>query len=189
VWDDKVRCPRHHYLYNPCTGENVFPAQSKDHTKLWKTKPGYLPIHPVQEHDGWIWIAPRPLPPPSSFDPSLEEEPVDAEVEDTEEDAEEEEEAVTEVVKMLQVQVGTTFELRLPVNPLPGHIWNVEVGPRLEMVEQRLLPVDPPRWQVRVSARNEGEDEVRCAFRQPWDVEPSERRRYVVRVVARPTAG
>ena len=85
--------------------------------------------------------------------------------------------------RVLRVDLGATFEIRLPTDPLPGHTWEVRVGRRLQVLEQGLLPADPPRWRVRLSARKEGDDEVRCAFRQPWDVEPSEWRRYVVRVV------
>jgi predicted secreted protein len=85
--------------------------------------------------------------------------------------------------RALRVELGSTFEIRLPTNPLPGHIWEVRVGRRLRVLEEGLLPLDPPRWRVRLAAHKAGEDEVRCAFRQPWDVEPSERRRYLVRVV------
>ncbi len=187
VVDDRIRCPRHEYLYDPCTGENVFPAQASDPDQRWKTRPGYLPVYVVQERDGWIWVAHRPLPPPPTFDPSLEELPLGAEVLD-ETGADTGQEVGADAASVLRVQVGTTFEIRLPTNPLPGHTWEIKTGRRLAVVEQGLLPADPPRWQVRVAARKVGEDEIRCAFRHPWDVEPSERRRYVVRIV-RSTGG
>ncbi len=162
----------------------MFPGSGSDAERAWKTRPGYLPVYAVQERDGWIWVAHRPLPPPPAFDPSLEELPVGADVldgvlADTGESG----------VAVLRVEVGTTFEIRLPTNPLPGHTWQVRTGRRLEVLDQGLLREDPPRWRVRVLARKVGEDEIDCAFRQPWDLEPSERRRYVVRVVAGPTGG
>ena len=183
-----IRCPRHEYLYDAVTGENVYPAREEGPEKLWKIKPGYLPVWAVEERDGWIWVGPRPLPPPPTFDPAREERPVGAEVvEEDEADAAAETRGGVEMVRILRVAVGTTFEIRLPTNPLPGHTWEIDVGRRLEIIEEGLLPSDPPRWRVRLSAHKEGEDEVRCAFRQPWDVEPAERRRYVVRIV--PPAG
>jgi nitrite reductase/ring-hydroxylating ferredoxin subunit/predicted secreted protein len=183
VWDDKIRCPRHQYLYDARTGENIQPTARSAPENLWKLKPGYLPVYGVDEHDGWIWISPQPLPPPPSYDPALEVPPAGAE-RPAEPVAEPEQAAVPEMVKTVQVRAGATFELRLPTNPLPGHAWTVAVvGGLVEVVEEGLLPSDPPRWQVRITARGVGEDEVRCGFRAPWDVEPSELRRYVVRVL------
>ena len=178
---ETIRCPRHDYVYDARTGENVFPARQSE-SVLWKTRPGYLPVYPVEERDGWVWVDPRPRPPPLAFDPALEEQPVGAEVvEDLDDDG-------PSVARVLRVELGSTFEIRLPTNPLPGHTWEVRVGRRLKVIEEGLLPADPPRWSVQLSARKEGEDEVQCAFRRPWDVEPSERRRYLVRIVGGATA-
>lgn len=182
VWDNKIRCPRHQYLYDPVTGENVLPRQRFGPEKLWKTKPGYLPTYSVRERDGWIWVYEQPRPPPASYDPALEIPPEGAEIEDEED---EEETGPTEQVKTVRVKEGATFELRLPINPLPGNEWHVEVvGDLLEVVDEGLRNTDPPKWGVKLKAHEVGEDEVECRFRAPWDVEPSELRRYVVQVVS-----
>lgn len=180
VWENKLRCPRHQYLYDPKTGENIHPTQRFGPEKLWKTKPGYLPTYAVQERDGWIWVYEQQRPPPASYDPALEIPPPGAVIEEEPE----EEEGPTEQVKTLRVKEGATFELRLPMNPLPGNEWQSEVvGDLLEIVEEGLSDEQPPRWRVRVKVHDAGEDEIECRFRAPWDVEPSELRRYVVQVV------
>ena len=74
-WDGKIRCPLHLYLYDPSSGENLIPARSTRPENLWKLKPGYLPIHRVEEHDGWILVSPTPNPPPEGFDPECEVRP------------------------------------------------------------------------------------------------------------------
>ncbi len=186
VWEDNIRCPRHQYLYDPRSGENIHPRQRFGPEKLWKTKPGYLPTHAVQERGGWIWVYEQPKPPPASWDPKLEEPPEGA---GEEEEQPEEDTGPVESVKVVRVKEGGTFELRLPVNPLPGNVWRVEpVGDRLEVVHEGVLETDPSKWQVRVKAHEVGEDELECRFTAPWDVEPSELRRYVVQIVG-PTAG
>lgn len=181
VWEEKIRCPRHQYMYDARTGENIFPAQRFGPEKLWKTKPGYLPTYTVRERDGWIWVYEQERPPPASYDPALEVPP-----EGVEEEAPvvEDEGGPVETVKVVKVKEGATFELRLPINPLPGNVWHVEVvGDLLEIVEEGLLTEDAPRWKVRIKAHDPGEDAVECRFRAPWDTEPSELRRYVVQVV------
>lgn len=181
VWDNKIRCPRHQYLYDARTGENIHPRQRFGPEKLWKTKPGYLPCYAVRESDGWIWVFEQPKPPPASWDPALEVPPDGAVLEP------EEEEAPTgpvETIKVVRVQAGATFELRLPVNPLPGNVWHVEaVGDLVEVLEDGILDSDPSKWRVKVKAHDVGEDALECRFTAPWDVEPSELRRYVVQVV------
>ena len=180
VWDDKIRCPRHQYIYDPRTGANVFPTERFGPEKLWKLRPGYLPTYTVQERDGWIWVFEQVKPPPASYDPDLELAPEGVEEEPVVED----DDGPVETVKVVKVKRGATFELRLPTNPLPGHTWRVEVvGDLLEIVEEGLLPENPPRWKVRITAHDLGEDEIECRFLAPWDTDPSELRRYVVQVV------
>ena len=51
-----VQCTLHGYCNDTETGENVFPAAEVDPSELWRSKPGYLPVYPVEERDdGWIW--------------------------------------------------------------------------------------------------------------------------------------
>lgn len=181
IWEDKVRCPRHQYLYDARDGHNVHPTQRFGPEKLWKLKPGYLPTYAVQERDGWIWVFEQERPPPASYKPELEIPPEGAEIEDEPDD---DQQGPEEIVKIVRVKVGATFELRLPTNPLPGHVWHVEVvGDNLEVLEEGLLADNPPRWRVKVKAHDLGQDELECRFLAPWDVSASEIRRYVVQVV------
>ena len=54
VYMGAIDCPLHHYLYDLRTGVNryprdVFPADLAAQVKS-------LPLYPVKEEDGWIWI-------------------------------------------------------------------------------------------------------------------------------------
>ena len=55
-----VQCTLHGYCYDTETGENVYPAGEVDPAELWRSKPGYLPVYPVEERDGWIWVGAEP---------------------------------------------------------------------------------------------------------------------------------
>src|SRR5207248_2717491 len=117
---------------------------------LWRLKPGYLPVYPVEEHDGWIWVSAHAQPAPAGWDPALEQPPEGGAPEEVRDEALEE--ITAEVVKTVQVKLGNSFELRLPTNPLPGHTWDVTVaGENLELVEQGLMLADPPRWRVQLA--------------------------------------
>jgi len=183
-FDGLIRCPLHVYLYDPTTGENVLPSRVAEPENLWKLKPGYLPIHPVEERDGWIWVGPRPLPAPASFAPELEQAPsAQAAAGQVTTATGTPAGPVDHPVKTLRVAPGTTFSLRLPTNPKPGFVWRVETGGQLlAVVEERYDFSDPPRHLIRVAARGEGEATLRCLYARPWDVEPAEVRTYVVRV-------
>lgn len=75
-FEGRLRCGRHLYLYDVHTGENVLPARTSSPESLCKLKPGYLPVHRVEERDGWIWVAEAPDPPPPAYDPAAERGPV-----------------------------------------------------------------------------------------------------------------
>jgi nitrite reductase/ring-hydroxylating ferredoxin subunit len=75
IWDGNLRCPRHSYLFDTRTGENVHPRREARVENLWKLRPGYLPCYEVREHDGWIWVSDEAKPPPDSYDPALEVRP------------------------------------------------------------------------------------------------------------------
>ncbi|MDQ2827231.1 MAG: Rieske 2Fe-2S domain-containing protein [Actinomycetota bacterium] len=187
-FDGLVRCPLHVYLYDPRTGANVLPARDADPANIWKLKPGYLPIYPVEERDGWIWVGPDPCPPPGSFRPELERPPTVA----PGAAASTAGRATTDALpagpvlhpsRTLRVAPGATFSLRLPTTPKPGFAWRVETGgPLLAVVEERFDFGDPPRHLIRVVARGEGESTLRCLYARPWDAQPAEVRTYVVRV-------
>ncbi|MGH9277856.1 MAG: hypothetical protein ACRD12_07075, partial [Acidimicrobiales bacterium] len=169
-------------LYDAATGVNLQPTNRVRPENLWRLKPGYLPIYPAEERDGWIWVSTKPLPRPAGYNPALEQPPVGGAPEEIRDEALED--ITTEVVKTVQVRLGNSFELRMPTNPLPGHTWDIRIaGECLEVADQGLLPADPPRWRVQLAALTEGEDEVRCEFRAPWDREPSEICRYVVTIL------
>ena len=75
IWDGNLRCPRHSYLFDTRTGENIHPRREAKVENLWKLRPGYLPCYEVREEDGWIWVSDETKPPPVSYDPSLEVRP------------------------------------------------------------------------------------------------------------------
>jgi nitrite reductase/ring-hydroxylating ferredoxin subunit/predicted secreted protein len=186
-FDGKVRCPLHVYLYDPQTGENVVPARDANPANLWKLKPGYLPVYPVEERDGWIWVGSAPKPPPASYDPARERPPAPG----THRPAAAEPVSTATAgatptehpAKVIRVAPGATFALRLPTTPRPGFIWRVETGsPLLTVVEERFEPGDPPSHLVRLAARGAGATTVRCLYARPWDTTPVETRTYEVRV-------
>ena len=182
-FDGLVRCPLHVYLYDPLTGANVLPARDADPANLWKLKPGYLPVHPVEERDGWIWVGPEPKGPPPSYDPALERPPAAQPAAAPVSTRPAPGGTVEHPRKTLRVAPGGTFQLRLPTTPRPGFAWRVETGgPLLAVVEERFELGDPPRHLVRVAARGEGEATLRCLYARPWDTQPAEVRTYVVRV-------
>lgn len=184
-YDGLLRCPLHVYLYDPRTGENVVPARDADPANLWKLKPGYLPVFPVEERDGWIWVGTAAKPPPAAYDPARERPPAaglravnraapapplgpgaDAEGEET-----------------LRVQAGAVVDLRVPTTARPGFIWRVEgAAPLLALVEERFEPGDPPYHLFRLAARSPGEVTVRCIYTRPWDAAAAEVRTYAVSI-------
>ena len=206
-FDGLLRCPRHLYLYDPRTGENVVPARDARPENLWKLCPGYLPTYRVEERDGWIWVAPEPSPPPPGYDPDRERRPPASgwrRAGGAPAHAPEPPPApvgpIEHPTKTVRVRPGATFELRLPISARPGHVWRVEVtGPAgpggaaaqeavtpLKVLSEQYEPGTPPRHRVRLAAKGEGVATVRCAYARPWDTEPVEVRAYVVRVEAGP---
>ncbi|MGI9021908.1 MAG: Rieske 2Fe-2S domain-containing protein, partial [Acidimicrobiales bacterium] len=189
-FDGRLRCPYHLYLYDPRTGENVVPCRDARPGNLWKLKPGYLPTYRVEERDGWIWVAPRPLPPPPSYDPDRERRPVGTRLADPDPPGPSGPAPTTvdHPTKTVRVPPGTTFEVRLPVVPRPGHVWRVEVdghqaepGP-VKVVSERFDPAEVPRYLVTLTAVGAGVATIRCAYSRPWDAVAAETRTYVVRV-------
>lgn len=187
--DGKVRCPRHNYIYDPVTGENVIPARIARGGNLWKLHPGYLPTHEVEERDGWVWVSATPNSAPAGWDPTLEEPPpsVTRGTSSTPPPAEETagpSPTVTRATKHLRVTLGHEFELRLPMSGPGARTWRIDVPEGLlAVMAQGLEPTSPPRQRVRLVARSVGQGTLRCSFGRPWDPEPEEVRTYVVEVV------
>ena len=180
--DGNVRCPRHNYLYDPITGQNVVPTRFTGPDRLWKLHPGYLPSRAVEEHDGWVWVSSDPNPAPPGWDPALEA-PPEGEVAPSAEEAEAIARQTVEVpTKHLRVRLGAVFELRLPMTS-PAHTWKVDVpGGLLALLSQQFDPV-AARQRVRIAARSLGQGTLRCSYARPWDHEPEEVRTYLVDVV------
>lgn len=58
VYMGAVDCPRHHYLYDLRTGENRYPKSVFPADKAAALDS--LPLYPVKEEDGWIWVGETP---------------------------------------------------------------------------------------------------------------------------------
>lgn len=188
VWDGSLRCPRHLYLYDPHTGENILPAREAAPETLWKLRPGYLPVYRVEERDGWIWVANAPEPAPAAYDPEKERRPSRPPEPEPERASpaafspgcstpfEHPPETVT-------TTTGQEFEVLLLTSLRPGHLWRGDVPEDLlEVVSQRFDSGPEPCHRVRLRACAAGEAAMRWSYGRPWDTEPAEIRTFVVRV-------
>jgi 3-phenylpropionate/trans-cinnamate dioxygenase ferredoxin component len=52
-----IDCPLHHYVYDLRTGVNRYPRDVFPAELAAQVDP--LPLYPVKEENGWIWVAPR----------------------------------------------------------------------------------------------------------------------------------
>lgn len=188
-WDGNVRCPRHQYLYDPRTGENLLPAREARPETLWKLKPGYLPVHRAEERDGQIWVAEDPEPPPPAYDPEREAgppatpaaSPPSSSLPSSSGSTGDPTGPVAHPPEAIYVEVGEEVELVLPTAATPGCFWKVDVGDGLvTVVGQAAEPGPPPRQRVRLSARAAGRTTVSCAYGRPWDAQPAEMRTFEV---------
>lgn len=188
IYEGRLRCPRHNYLYDPVSGENVLPAGDARPEALSRLKPGYLRTYPVREEGGWVWVSDVPNPPPPAYDPDLEAGmsprprgassagPAEPETELTESD-----EPAAAPPRTVTATVGTEVELALPTRPLPAHFWQVDVsGAAVALVDETMDSRSTVR--VRLSAQEPGEATVRCAYAQPWAEQPKEEHTITVHV-------
>lgn len=188
IWDGKVRCPRHNYLYDPSDGANVLPCRDARPENLWKLLPGYLPCYPVEERDGWVWVDPKPMPPPVSYNPALEEPPPvgsnQAAASVAPRPPPVEPGFVEHDTEHITMAADSTVELSITTTVRPGFMWRIEAPSPLAVVEERFQPGDPPVHRVKLaaSATGSGDATVRCTYARPWDREPAEVRIYVVTV-------
>ena len=190
-WEGKLRCGRHLYLYDVHTGENVLPARDSSPAALRRLKPGYLPIHRVEERDGWIWVAETPEPAPPCFDAEAERplppgSPAPA--------TGHRPEAVApppgtpgvpseQPQESIDVRVGQEFELVIATSPRPAHMWrSVVSSSEVAIVREGFAPDQPPRHVARLVAQAPGEVEVRFSYSTPWATTAVETRSFVVRV-------
>lgn len=182
ISDGRMRCPRHGYVYDTASGENILPTRDNRPEDLWKLKPGYLPCFEVSEHDGWVWLATEAKAPPESYDPALEEAP--AQVEEVATPLLSVPLAAAEqALKFLSVVSGSTFDIRLPTTPRAGFAWRFELmGDLLSVVEAQFEPGDIPCQRIRLEARGVGAATLSCTYSSPGVTERPEVRTYIVRV-------
>ena len=186
-WEGQLRCGRHLYLYDVHTGENLLPARGTAPEAMCKLRPGYLPVHRVEERDGWIWVADAPEPPPPAYDPALERAPARraaaaGPVPPAAPPSPPPAVPVTHGPETLTVRVGDEFDLVLATTPRPAHLWQATLPAELGLLSEGFAPDAPPRHVVRLLARAGGEVEVTCSYGTPWAAEPAERRTFVIRV-------
>lgn len=183
IWDGNLRCPRHSYLFDTRTGENIHPRRDAPKENLWKLRPGYLTCYQVREEDGCIWVSDEAKPPPPSYDPALEVRPVASAV-----DPEPAPMAVApagpveQSVKFLTATSGTAFDIRLPFVPRPGFDWTFDVvGHILEVVGEEFESGYSPCQVIQVAAEGTGAATVTCTYASAGG-EPAEVRTFIVRV-------
>jgi len=58
LYFDAIDCPLHHYVYDLRTGANRYPRDVFPADLAADLDP--LPLYPVQEADGWIWVGTCP---------------------------------------------------------------------------------------------------------------------------------
>jgi nitrite reductase/ring-hydroxylating ferredoxin subunit len=188
-FEGKLRCGRHLYLYDLTTGENVLPARDASPEALRRLKPGYLPVHRVEERDGWIWVAEEPEPAPACFDPDAER-PLPPGVAVPAAPAAPQAAPsgpasgpLEHPTESREVRVGEEFELVLATSPRPAHMWRSAVlAAGVAVVSEGFAPDQPPRHVARLVAQAPGEVEVRFTYATPWDPKPVEIRTFLVRV-------
>src|SRR5262245_55088993 len=56
VYLGTIDCPLHHYLYDLRTGVNRYPREVFPADLAARVAP--LPLYPVKEEGGWIWVGP-----------------------------------------------------------------------------------------------------------------------------------
>lgn len=190
LFDGKVRCPRHNYLYDPGSGENVLPTRDCRPENLWKLAPGYLPSYRAADVDGSVFVARAPQPPPPSYDPDSERPPAPGAATSPTASGLRTNAApkapagpVEHPAATLRVAAGSTFEVALATIPKPGFVWRIVVPSELlRVVEERFETSDPPRHRVKMAARASGTGTVRCIYVRPWETTPAEIRTYEVTV-------
>jgi len=184
IWDGNLRCPRHSYVYDARSGENVLPTRDTPAENMWKLRPRYLPCYQVTERDGWIWVADVADPPPASWDPALETAPERHRAPMAAAAAPVVSTAVTEQsVKFLTVASGSTFELRLPTTPRDGFAWRFDVvGQQLSVTSEQFEPGDMPCHRIEVAATGTGASTLTCTYAATAAESRAEVRIYIVRV-------
>jgi nitrite reductase/ring-hydroxylating ferredoxin subunit len=183
--DGVMRCPRHGYQYDATTGANLFPTRDARPENLWKLKPRYLPVHDVEERDGWIWVSEEAKAPPESWEPALEQRPAGA--------AEAPAAAppiavappagVEQSMKFVTATAGEELEIRVAATPVDGYEWRLDmVGDLLEIIDNQFEGGDMPCQRVRLVPRGSGAATLTCTYASMIDGRTAAVRTYIVRV-------
>lgn len=181
IFGGLVRCEQHKFVYDPQTGRNVLPTRDATPKALDRLQPGYLPTYAVEEREGWVWVGARPNPPPTGDEP-LPEAPISGARPVAPPAAEERPGA--RPPETVDVAVGETFDLDLPTQYRPNHLWRVAVeGEAVEVRGQTMdQDADGTRYVVAGLARAAGTATVHCDYAKPWDTDVWESRTFIVRV-------
>lgn len=195
LYEGNILCPQHSYVYEPHTGRNLYPAQDVRPEALARMKPGALATYPVVERDGWIWVneGHNPLQPPETGAAGAPASGGAAGgaggAAGAAGAAAATEESGTGVVddqpRELSVPAGEAFQLALPTQPQPNHLWWVQVdGEAVEVQGQRFEEREGgPTYLVDVLARQPGQAQVHCSYAKPWQAHARDRRTFTVDVV------
>lgn len=183
-----LRCPQHGYVYDLRSGQNVYPTMSAREEVMWRLKPGYLPTFAVEERQGWLWVAEVPDPPPAEppeggGEPAAEFRRIMQRL--ARAAPRRPEGPVEHPPESLTLPLGGEVEVVIPTNPLPGHMWRVEIdGAAAAFLGESF---DPARARsfVRLHGAAPGNATVRCTYVKPWVPDrPKEVRTYLVRTEA-----
>lgn len=181
IFAGNVRCEQHKFVYDPRTGRNILPSRDASPKALERLKPGYLTTFPVEERDGWIWVAPQPNPPPDESAP-LPDDVIPAEVAGPVDAPPEE--LPDRQPQTIEVTAGEEFELDLTTRIVPNHLWTVEVeGEVVEVTGQRLDEDDgEPRYVLTAVAPAPGTAVLRCTYAKPWGSDPRDAYTFTVEI-------
>ncbi len=61
LWEGEIDCPFHHYIYDPGTGANIFPANVFPAARAAELLG--IAVYEVKEEDGWVLVGPRRMVP------------------------------------------------------------------------------------------------------------------------------
>ncbi|MGH2810832.1 MAG: hypothetical protein ACRDIA_08110, partial [Actinomycetota bacterium] len=141
----------------------------------------------VEEHDGWVWLASAPNPPPEAYDPEAELPPAGRAIapeSDTgkKPGAAPPAQTIEHPQESIDVEAGAELEIGLPTNPRPGHVWLFDVSPSCVTILTQYFDDQENVHHLRIGATEPGEVILGCSYSRPWDRDFKERRTYRIRI-------